>query len=179
MDDYSHFFRQGETINSARGSGGRGVENNRNHNSNNTFDGTSSSSSNKKKSRKHRNGAAAYDNGKSMSRKNRQTHSQPELGVKSSMKSSTALRSLTSLDLSSSLIGPTGTFELVNSICNVRPRKDCKLQILILKGNALGDQGACELAHLLYCAISSSCSAAFIHHSKADSSFCSTPHPFS
>jgi len=61
----------------------------------------------------------------------------------------TALRSLTSLDLSSSLIGPTGTFELVNSICNVRPRKDCKLQILILKGNALGDQGACELAHLL------------------------------
>lgn len=58
-------------------------------------------------------------------------------------------KSLTSLDMSTSLIGPQGCFELVNSITNVRPRKECALKTLKLRGNALGDQGACELAYLL------------------------------
>ena len=59
-----------------------------------------------------------------------------------------AFKSLTSLDMTSGFIGPQGCFELVNSITNVRPRKECTLRKLILRGNGLGDQGACELAHL-------------------------------
>ena len=57
--------------------------------------------------------------------------------------------SLTELDLSSSLIGPSGAFSLVEALESVRPRKMLKLKTLGLRGNGLGDQGAQEVAHLL------------------------------
>jgi hypothetical protein len=56
---------------------------------------------------------------------------------------------LTELDLTSALIGPRGAFALVEALGSVRPRKACKLKTLILRGNALGAQGAEELGHLL------------------------------
>ena len=60
-----------------------------------------------------------------------------------------AFKTLQCLDLSSSLLGPTGIHELVVAIMHVRPRRECVLSKLCLRGNSVGDQGASELGLLL------------------------------